>query len=118
MKIDFKNNEIIWFEENVKKHSHKPLYTSFKEIEVLENGKILIIEDYTNFNLNGKSNLYCLNRLLEIEWHLEYPIEEYKDHSGYTIFTVNSEDLYANTFNCVRVKFNKAGVILDKIFTK
>jgi len=45
MKIDLENNIIIWFTENVDKHSHKPLSTSFKEIEVLSDGRILIIED-------------------------------------------------------------------------
>ena len=55
MKIDLKNNEIIWFTENVDKRSHKPLSTSFKEIEILTDGRILIIEDYSGFNYHGKS---------------------------------------------------------------
>lgn len=118
MKIDLKNNEIIWFTENVKKRSHKPLSTSFKEIEILPDGRILIIEDYYDFYYHGKSNLYCLNRQMEIDWHLDYPIEEYKENSGYVGFTTNGEELYANTFNCIRVNFNGHGQILNRIFTK
>lgn len=118
MKIDFKSNEIIWFSENLVKHAHKPLSTSFNEIEVLPDGRILVIEEYYQFSYGRKSNLYCLNRKLEIDWHLDYPCAEFQDNSGYTGFSVNGEDLYANTFNGVRVKFNIDGQILDRRFTK
>jgi len=118
MKIDFKNNVIAWFDENVKLHAHKPLSTSFKEIEVMKDGKILILEDYYEFQFNGKSNLYCLSRKLELEWHLEYPYEENTERSGYTGLSIHGLDMYVNTFNCIRVKFDKDGKILDRKFVK
>lgn len=118
MKIDLRNNEIVCFDKDGNKNFHKPLSTAFREIEVLEDGRILIIEDYTNFEYEDKSNLYCLNRKLKIDWHLDYPIEEYKSNSGYTGFTVNGEELYANTFNCIRAKFDLNGIILQTSFTK
>jgi len=118
MKIDFKNNVLIWFDEDVKLHEHKPFSTEFKEIEILKNGNILVIEDYTGYSYLNKSNLYCLNRKLEVQWFLDYPYKEFRKNNGYTIFTVNGEILFANTFNCVRVKFDNEGNILDKIFTK
>ena len=118
MKIDFTNKEIVWFDEDLKRFSHKPISTKFKEIEVLRDGRILIIEDYYEYHNDNYSNLYCLSRNLAIDWFLEYPNEEFRDNSGYVGFSVNGENLYANTFNCVRVKFDYNGKILDKIFTK
>jgi len=118
MKIDLRNNEIVWFTANGETNLHKPLSTTFKEIEILNDGRLLIIEDYNDFNYQNKSNLYCLNRQLKIDWFLDFPVEEYKANSGYTGFAVNGEELYANTFNCVRVNFNKDGEIINFRFTK
>jgi|GEM_PF-2588096 len=61
MTIDFKNNRIFHFDQDLNLTEHKPISTEFKEIEVLSNGRILIVENYHEYDNDGKSNLYCIN---------------------------------------------------------
>ncbi len=114
MKIDIRNNELSRLSEDQTRFSHKALSTSFKVIELLPDGRILVLEDYYQFEYIGKSNLYCLNRDLEIAWFLDFPYERVKDTSNYTSLTVKEEGLFANTFDCTRVKFATDGKILQR----
>ena len=75
MTIDFKNHRIYHFNKDINLTEHLPISTDFKEIEVLSNGDILVIENYYKYENEGKSNLYCLNQQLKIEWFLPYPYE-------------------------------------------
>jgi|SRR5690606_27248699 hypothetical protein len=119
MTIDFKNNRIYHFDEDLKLTEHKPISTEFKEIEVLSNGKILVLEDYYKYENGNKSNLYCINQHMEIEWFLPYPYENHNLKDNYVGFTTNGDKVFANTFSCYRVEIDiEKGDIKDVKFTK
>jgi hypothetical protein len=73
MTIDFKNNRIYHFDREIKCKEHKPISSEFREIEVLSDGRILIVEDYFKYKNGDKSNLYCLNQNMEVECF--YPLQ-------------------------------------------
>ncbi len=119
MTIGFKNNRIYHFDKDLTLVEHKPFSTIFKEIEVLPNGNILVIENYFDYENRGKSNLYCLNQEMEIEWFLPYPYENPNSMDNYVGFTTNGDRVYANSFNCYRVEIDtEKGIIKDIKFTK
>ena len=105
MKIDFKDNSITYREQNAFQRQHKPLSTSFSEIEVLGDGRILVIEDYFKFDYQGKSNLYCLNKILEIDWFVPLPNPDVGDDI-YVGFTSIGERVFANTWTGFRAEVN------------
>ena len=115
MVINFRNNCIVYNDENSLRRQHKPLSTSFSEIEVLADGRILVIENYYKFDYQDKSNLYCLNRILEIDWFL--PLHNKDDI--YVGFTSSGERVFANTWTGFRVEVEtKTGEIKNVIFVK
>ena len=98
---------------------HKPISTEFKEIEVLSNGKILVVENYYEYENGDNSNLYCINQQMEIEWFLPYPYENHSSMDNYVGFTTNGDKVFANTFSCYRVEIDiEKGEIKDVKFTK
>jgi len=117
MTIDIENNIIYHVDENFNKREHKPISSKFDKIEILDNGNVLIIENYNNFNNKNVSNLYYLNRKIEIEWHIPYPNNDFNDR--YVGFSVIGEKIFANTFNGFRVEIDIINFKLKKIlFTK
>lgn len=118
MTIDFRNNRIYHFDENLRLKEQKPFSTNFSHIEVLENGKVLIIENYYKYENGDKSNLYCLNQNIEVEWFL--PTSKNVDGiDPYVGFTTNGSRVFANSWNGFRVEINTGtGEIISKVFTK
>jgi hypothetical protein len=118
MTIDLENNLIYHFDENRNKREHKPISTNFSQIEVLSDGRILVLENHNKYENGLKSNLYCLNQNIEIEWFLPTDID--KDGlDNYVGFTTNGNDVFANTWNCFRVEIDiETGQIMNKQFTK
>jgi len=118
MNIDLKNNEIQGYVNGIKK-THKPLSTEFREIEILPDGKILVIEYYYKFKYQNFSNLYCLNRNIEIEWFLPFPDNGPDDFDYYVGFSSFGDNIFANSWSCFRVEVDtKNGRILSEEFTK
>lgn len=119
MTIDFKNNRIYHFDKDLNLTEHKPISTEFKEIEVLSNGKILVVENYYKYENGDNSNLYCINQKMEIEWFLSYPYENHNSMDNYVGFTTNGDKVFANTFSCYRVEIDiEKGEIKNVQFTK
>jgi hypothetical protein len=118
MTISIRNNEIIWFDKTLTKFCHKPISTSFQEIEVLNNGNIVVLEEGFNYSNDKKSNVYCLNRKMEILWYLDTPNSNRWHLDLYVGFSTNGEELFANSFSCYRVQFTENGQILNTWFTK
>ena len=119
MTIDIKNNRIYHFDEEANLIEHRPFSTGFKEIEVLANGDLLIIEDDHNYAHVGRSNLYCLGQQMHIKWFLRYPHMDPNPMDAYVGFTTHGAKIYANTFSCYRVEIDTVeGEILSVTFTK
>lgn len=119
MTIDFKNNRIFHFDEELNVREHKPISTEFKEIEVLPNGCILVIENYSGYENGERSNLYCIDRHMAILWFLPYARKDHGPMDNYVAFTTNGDRVFANTFSCYRVEIDTAtGTILNVTFTK
>lgn len=118
MTIDIKNNLIYHFDENRNRKEHRAISTSFSQIEVLNDGRILVLENYYKYENGHKSNLYCLNQNIEIEWFLSSIIVEDRV-DNYVGFTTNGNQFFANTWNCFRVEIDiENGGIINKQFTK
>ena len=118
MKIDFRNCKISCFSDKTGYKEHVPLFTTFTYIEVLDNGRILVCEDYHNLIDNGITNLYCLNRSLEIDWYLPLPFKS-SEVDFYVGFTSYDNNVFANTWSCHRVGVDvDAGLITSVEFTK
>ncbi|REG88754.1 hypothetical protein [Flavobacterium aquicola] len=118
MTIDLKNNTIYHIDANRNKKVHKAISTSFSQIEVLNDGRILVLENYYKYENEQKSNLYCLNQNIEIEWFLPTGIDE-DGVDNYVGFTTNGNQIFANTWNCFRVEIDiENGEIINKQFTK
>jgi len=119
MTIDFKNNRIYHFDREIKCKEHKPISSEFREIEVLSDGRILIVEDYFKYKNGDKSNLYCLNQNMEVEWFLPFANTNHSSMDNYVGFTTNGNRIFANTFSCYRVEIDtKKGAIISSTFTK
>jgi len=117
MKISFKDNTITCVDERNKYIMHLPLSTPFKEIEILKDGRLLVCEDYYQFESKGKSNLYCLSRTLGIDWFLPLPNPGFDD--WYVGFTTHGENVFANSWNGFRVGVDiETGTLKDVTFTK
>ncbi|HTK21497.1 MAG TPA: hypothetical protein VL442_18385 [Mucilaginibacter sp.] len=118
MRIDFRNNCIVYNNENWLHKKRTPLSTNFSEIEVLMDGRILVLEYDYKFQHQNLSNLYCLDRELEIDWFLPLPHPNFKD-DFYVGFTSNGEKIFANTWYCFRVEVEtETGSIKNVEFTK
>ena len=119
MTIDFRNNRIYHFNKDSTLKEHRPISSEFSEIEVLPNGKILVIENYYKYENEHKSNLYCINPQMEIEWFLPYPHKDHNQMDSYVGFTTNGDRIFANTFSCYRVEIDiEKGEIMNVQFTK
>lgn len=120
MTIDLQRNKIYHLDENRKLKGHEAFSTSFSNFEVLQNGKVLVMENYYNYDNGNKSNLYCLNQDIEIEWFAQ--IREKSDKNGidyYVGFTTNGNKVFANTWDCFRLEIDlENGKILSSQFTK
>lgn len=118
MIIDFQNNCIWYRSENFQQKTHTPFSTNFSKIEVLKDGRLLIMEDYYQYQFEDKSNLYCLNRELEIEWFVPIP-KTYDSKDVYAGFTSNGDKIFANTYTGFRVEINISdGSIQNAEFVK
>jgi hypothetical protein len=106
MKIDIKENKITRFDENRIKKEHLPFSTGFDEIEVVPDGRLIILENFRDFDHNGKSNVYCLNRNLEIDWYLPLPNQQHTANDVYVGFTTNDERYFANSWSGYRVEID------------
>jgi hypothetical protein len=85
---------------------------------VLADGRLLIIEDGNKYHFEGKSNLYCLNRDLIIDWFVNLPYPNDLD-DVYVGFTSHGENIFANTWSCYRVEVDIGnGQIKNVTFTK
>jgi len=114
MTIEIQNSLIYNYDKNKIKKEHKPLSTSFSQIEVLNDGRILILENYYKFKYEQKSNLYCLNQDIDIDWFL--PIQNADIYVG---FSTNGNQVFANTWNGFRVGIDvETGKIISMQFTK
>ena len=119
MQIDLRHNVIIGFDRNNKRIELNPLSTTFSRIEFLKDGRILIIEDYYKFLYKGLSNLYCLNRNLEIDWFLPFPDDGPDEFDYYVGFTSEGDRIFANSWNCFRVEIDIVkGTVINTVFTK
>ena len=118
MTIDLRNNSVYHFDENLIKKEHKAISTSFSQIEVLKDGRILVLENYYKYENGQKSNLYCLNYKIEIEWFLPTGINE-DGVDVYVGFSTNGNQIFANTWSGFRVEIDvESGKIINKQFTK
>ena len=118
MIIDIKNNLIYNVDEFRNRKEHKAISTNFSQIEVLKDGRILVLENYYEYENGQKSNLYCLNQNIEIEWFLPTGINE-DGVDNYVGFSTNGNQFFANTWNCFRVEIDiESGEIINKQFTK
>ena len=112
MTIEIQNNLIYSYDKNRIKKEHKPFSTSFSQIEVLNDGRILILEDYYKFKYEQKSNLYCLNQDINIDWFVPTQIADV-----YVGFSTNENQVFANTWNGLRVEIDvETGKIINKHF--
>jgi hypothetical protein len=119
MIIDFENNCIWYRSENFQQKTHTPFSTNFKAIEILKDGRILVLEDYYKFSFEGKSNLYCLNRYLEVDWFLQFPNSTFDKDDLYVRFTSHGDKVFANSWECFRVEIDVSfGAIKGVEFTK
>ena len=118
MIIDFSDNSISYVTEAINLKKHTPLSTSFSKIEVLKDGRLLIMENYYKYQFEDKSNLYCLNRELEIEWFLPIPAT-YDSKDVYAGFTSHGDRIFANTYTGFRLEINISdGGIINTEFVK
>nr|WP_067055015.1 hypothetical protein [Mucilaginibacter sp. L294] len=118
MKIDLLNNVISLVDEFGVGKKQSPLSTRFKEVEILTDGRLLVCEDYFEFNYRGKSNLYCLNSALDIEWFLPMPSLS-SENDLYVGFTSWGDKIFANSWGCYRVEVDvNSGLIKSVQFTK
>lgn len=114
MTIEIQNNLIYNFDKNRIKKEHKPLSTNFSQIEVLNDGRVLILEDYYKFKYEQKSNLYCLSQDIFIDWFL--PTQNADIYVG---FSTIGNQVFANTWNGLRVEIDvETGKIISTLFTK
>jgi len=119
MQIDIRHNQIIGFDDNNKRKVHKPLSTSFSEIQLLNDGRILVIEDYYKFKYKDYSNLYCLNNCVDIDWFLPFPDDGPEEFDYYVGFSVEKDRIFANSWSCFRVEIDvEKGTIVNTVFTK
>lgn len=120
MTIDLHNNRIYHYDENRNLKGHTAFSTSFSNFEVLENGKVLVMENYFNYDNGDKSNLYCINQDIEIEWFAEIRKENEKKGIDYYVgFTTSGNKVFANTWDCFRLEIDlENGKILSTKFTK
>ena len=118
MTIDIQNNSIYKVDIEGNRKEHKAISTNFAQIEVLKDGRILVMEDYHQYTNDQKSNLYCLNQEIEIEWFLPTGISE-EGVDVYVGFSTTENQVFANTWNCFRVEINiETREIISKQFTK
>jgi hypothetical protein len=118
MTIDIRNNRIYHFDEKINKKEHRPFSTNFSQIEVLNDGRILVLENYYKYENGQKSNLYCLNQKIEIEWFLPTGFNE-DGVDVYVGFSTNGNQIFSNSWNGFRVEIEvESGKIINKKFTK
>lgn len=117
MIIEITFNKLYSFDEKGVRKEHRPISTKFNHFQILNNGYILVIEEQFNYFNDGKSNLYCLNKNLEIQWFLPFRLKNCNDF--YVGFSPDSEKVFANTWDCFRVEIDaENGEILNTEFTK
>jgi hypothetical protein len=119
LNINIKDNTITGFDKNLKRKQHLPLSTRFDQIEVLDNDCILVCEYYYKFDLNGKSNIYCLNRFLDIVWFLPLPNADLQSDDIYVGFNSNGNQVCANSWSGFWVEIDtNTGDLKEVKFTK
>jgi hypothetical protein len=119
MKIDIYNNSIYNVDENGNRKEHKAISTKFSQIEILKDGRILVLENYYQYKNGENSNLYFLNENLEIEWFVPTTgiTDQGVDH--YTGFLIKDNKVFGNTWACFRVETDiENRKIIDMVFTR
>ena len=118
MTIELRFNRIYHYDEKKKLKEHFAFSTDFAQFEILNDGRILVMENYYKYENGENSNLYCINQDIEIEWFAEIR----KNEDGldkYVGFTTNGNKVYANTWDCFRHEIDtQNGKILSRVFTK
>ena len=118
MTIELKNNRIYHYDENRNLKEHFAFSTKFSHFEILKNGKILVMENYYEYENGENSNLYCINQNIEIEWFAESKRNQ-EGIDVYVGFTTHGNKVYANTWSCFRHEIDiDSGKILSNEFTK
>ena len=116
MTIELRNNRIYHYDENRKLKEHFAFSTSFSHFEILNDGRVLVMENYYQYENGEKTNLYCINQSVEIEWFAEIGKSQEDVYVG---FTTNGNRIYANTWNCFRHEIDiESGKIISSVFTK
>ena len=121
MNINLKDNTITGFDRNLKRKQLLPLSTRFDQVEVLDNGFILVYEYYYKFDLKGRSNIYCLNRFLDIVWFLPLPNADLQSDDVYVGFNTHGDGnkVCANTWSGFWVEMDtNTGDLKEVKFTK
>ncbi len=116
MTIELKNNRIYHYDENRNLKEHVAFSTKFSHFEILNDGRILVMENYYEYENGENTNLYCINQNVEIEWFAEIGKSQEDVYVG---FTTNGNKIYANTWNCFRHEIDiEIGKIISSVFTK
>ena len=119
MKIDLEKLSISTFDSQYIEKKHLPLSTSFKEIEILFDGSVLIREDYYNYDYYGNSNIYRIDRNLNIKWFLETPNATLSKKDRYVSLKAVGNKFFAHSWDGYKVEFDfTTGEIQNKWFTK
>jgi hypothetical protein len=118
MTVAIKNNRIFHYDENGTLKEHFGFSTQFSHFEILKDGRLLVMENYYNYENGENSNLYCINQHIEVEWFAESGKTE-NGLDNYVEFATNGNKVYATTWNCFRHEIDiETGKILSSVFTK
>ena len=118
MTIELRNNRIYHYDETQKLREHFAFSTNFAQFEVLNDGRILVMENYYQYENEERSNLYCINQNIEIEWFAQIGKNE-DGIDSYVGFSAKGNRVYANTWNCFRIELDiNTGFIVSSVFTK
>ena len=118
MTIDLIRKRIYHIDENRNLKEHFAFCTNFSHFEILNDGRVLVMENYYGYENLGNSNLYCINQNLEIEWFVQ-PEKKGERIDQFVGFTTKGNKIYANTWDCFRMELNiENGTIVNKEFTK
>jgi outer membrane protein assembly factor BamB len=93
----------------------KAISTSMIQVKNLNNGRIIILENYYTFI--GESNLYCIDKKSQqVIWFSELPMPNdlYSNK-----FSINNSEITISSYNGITVKIDcNTGKIKDEIFSR
>jgi outer membrane protein assembly factor BamB len=106
--------KIIKIQENYNQIM-KAISTSMIQVKNLNNGRIIILENYYKFI--GESNLYCIDKKSQqVIWFSELPMPNdlYSNK-----FSINNSEITISSYNGITVKIDcNTGKIKDEIFSR